>query len=97
MDRHGGWRLSPAYDFIFADGPGGEHTASLNGKGKEIVRAGFLAVAEKVDMHYQTVNAIIDGRLDPAACHKGQHHDTINELRKTVVVIMSCPCRSSRD
>ena len=29
MDAGGGWRLSPAYDVSFSDGPGGEHHLAI--------------------------------------------------------------------
>ena len=34
MDDSGTWRLSPAYDLSFSDGPGGEHHLSVNGNGR---------------------------------------------------------------
>jgi serine/threonine-protein kinase HipA len=34
MNSHGEWRLSPAYDVTFSDGPGGEHTLDIAGEGK---------------------------------------------------------------
>lgn len=33
MDETGEWRLSPAYDIVFSDGPGGEHTLDIGGEG----------------------------------------------------------------
>lgn len=34
MDNTGEWRLSPAYDLTFSDGPGGEHTLDIAGEGR---------------------------------------------------------------
>lgn len=34
MDETGEWRLSPAYDIVFSDGPGGEHTLDIGGEGR---------------------------------------------------------------
>lgn len=35
MDRRGIWQLAPAYDLTFSTGPGGEHSTSVAGEGKE--------------------------------------------------------------
>lgn len=32
-----GWRLAPAYDLTYSDTYWGEHTTSVNGKGKDIL------------------------------------------------------------
>ena len=42
MERDGTWRLAPAYDLTFARGPGGEHTTSVLGRGKDIARSHLL-------------------------------------------------------
>jgi serine/threonine-protein kinase HipA len=34
MDEQGEWFLSPAYDVVFSDGPGGEHSLDIGGEGK---------------------------------------------------------------
>ncbi|BDQ35462.1 type II toxin-antitoxin system HipA family toxin [Pseudodesulfovibrio portus] len=34
MDETGEWRLSPAYDMVFSDGPGGEHALDVGGEGR---------------------------------------------------------------
>lgn len=50
MDQEGTWRLSPAYDVMFAYNPRGEwtnqHQMSLNGKRKGFSKADLLAVGE---------------------------------------------------
>lgn len=47
MSAEGDWQLSPAYDLVFAEGPGGEHTTSVAGEGKAPTRRHLLALAEK--------------------------------------------------
>ncbi len=44
MDQNGIWRLSPAYDLSFSDGPGGEHNLSINGNGRNPTREDMVAV-----------------------------------------------------
>lgn len=52
-DRTVKWSLAPAYDLIFADGPGGEHSMTVAGEGRapvyrQVVElAGQFGVAEK--------------------------------------------------
>lgn len=51
MDRHGKWKLSPAYDIGFAFNPKGDWTAShqmsINGKFDKLTRQDLLRFAEK--------------------------------------------------
>lgn len=39
-----GWRLAPAYDLTYSDTYFGEHTTSVNGKGKDIARDDLIKV-----------------------------------------------------
>jgi serine/threonine-protein kinase HipA len=45
MDEHGEWTLSPAYDLCFSHGPGGEHTMTVAGEGREPGRDHCLRLA----------------------------------------------------
>ena len=51
MDRDGEWRLSPAFDVIYANNPGGQwtnrHQMTVNGKRDQFTRDDLLAVAEE--------------------------------------------------
>lgn len=38
MDERGEWRLAPAFDLTFANGPGGEHYMAVEGEGNAITR-----------------------------------------------------------
>lgn len=38
MDERGEWRLAPAFDLTFANGPGGEHYMAVEGEGHAITR-----------------------------------------------------------
>lgn len=60
LDRNGRWRLSPAYDLTFSSGPGNEHYLAVNGRGREITRAGLLAVADTQSIDKHRANATID-------------------------------------
>lgn len=50
MAPAGTWRLSPAYDLACAAGPGGEHTMTLDGEGREPTLAGILGLANRHDL-----------------------------------------------
>ena len=45
LDKQGFWKLSPAFDLTHSFGPGGEHSTSVAGHGKNITRAHLLQVA----------------------------------------------------
>lgn len=47
MDHQGAWRLAPAYDLLFSHGPGGEHSMTVMGEGKNPEISHLLALAEK--------------------------------------------------
>jgi serine/threonine-protein kinase HipA len=47
MDSDGVWRLAPAYDLTYAQGPGGEHYLAVGGYGRDIPKRKLLEVAEE--------------------------------------------------
>lgn len=58
---HGGqWQLAPAYDLMVADGPGGEHTMTVAGEGRDPGRRELLAVAESAELSSQEVEPILE-------------------------------------
>jgi serine/threonine-protein kinase HipA len=59
-DGTGEWRLSPAYDLLFTPGPGGEHTMTLAGEGKNPGRSQMLRLAEQAGVSKQEFSGIID-------------------------------------
>jgi len=62
MDHTGEWRLSPAYDVIYAYNPSGQwtsmHQMSINGKRDGITRGDLLSVGK--EMSVKQCGAIID-------------------------------------
>ena len=60
MDRNGSWRLSPAYDLSFSNGPGGEHHLSVNGNGRNPSRADLVAVGQRNEIEPRCANEIIE-------------------------------------
>lgn len=47
LDEQNRWKLSPAYDLTFSNGPGGEHSTMYLGEGKNPTKEHLLKLAEK--------------------------------------------------
>lgn len=66
MNKQGRWRLSPAYDVIYAYNPEGKwtskHQMSINGKRENISREDLMAVGR--EMNIKACNKIIDEITD---------------------------------
>lgn len=50
MDRSGSWELTPAYDLVFSQGPGGQHTMAIAGEAERPGRGDLMRVAEACDV-----------------------------------------------
>lgn len=59
MDRFGEWRLSPAYDVVFSDGPGGHHSMAVAGESLHPTDAEMLRVAETCDIDAKKARAML--------------------------------------
>lgn len=64
MSSSGEWKLAPAYDVTFCEGPGGYHQMDVMGEALEIDRRAMLRLAEeaeiKADKAGDTINRICD-------------------------------------
>lgn len=60
MDAGGSWRLSPAYDVSFSDGPGGEHHLALAGEGRRPDRKHVEQVGRALGMKPAAIAALVD-------------------------------------
>ena len=47
MNEFGQWSFSPVYDLTFSSSSHGEHSTTINGKGKNIERLDLLMLAEE--------------------------------------------------
>ncbi|WP_144282111.1 type II toxin-antitoxin system HipA family toxin [Chryseobacterium echinoideorum] len=56
MDESGEWKLSPAYDLTFSNGPGGEQSTMVMGEGRNITRTHI----EKLGLEAKLSKAFID-------------------------------------
>ncbi|AXQ96117.1 type II toxin-antitoxin system HipA family toxin (plasmid) [Cereibacter azotoformans] len=60
MDPRGSWRLSPAYDISFSDGPGGEHHLAIAGEGRRPGRKHVDEVGRALGMKPAAIAALVD-------------------------------------
>lgn len=58
-DKTGDWALTPAYDLLFTPGPGGEHTMTIAGEGRNPTRQHMLKLAEQADVSEREATATI--------------------------------------
>ena len=58
-DSTGEWSLSPAYDLVFTPGPGGEHTMTLAGEGRNPGGPHVLRLAERAGLSRREAERII--------------------------------------
>ena len=59
-DTGGDWTLSPAYDLLHTSGPGGEHTMTLAGEGKNPTRSHMDQLARQADISQRQADHIFD-------------------------------------
>jgi serine/threonine-protein kinase HipA len=55
----GDWSLTPAYDLLFTPGPGGGHTMTITGEGRNPGRPHMLKLADQADVSRPDADAII--------------------------------------
>jgi len=55
----GKWAMAPAYDLTFCSGPGGEHSTTVEGLGRDIKRGRCCRLATKYDISAQKAVTII--------------------------------------
>lgn len=58
-DRTGQWSFAPAYDLLYTAGPGGEHTMTLAGEGRNPGRAHLLQLARQAGLSNRQAAAIL--------------------------------------
>ncbi len=60
LTARGEWELAPAYDLVFAPGPGGEHSMTVAGEGRTPGRDHLLQLAPAAGMASHEAEAILD-------------------------------------
>jgi serine/threonine-protein kinase HipA len=60
LAKDGRWRLSPAYDLTYCDGPGGEHQMDICGEGLAPSRTDLLKLADQSGLNRAVCSATIE-------------------------------------
>ena len=60
MERDGQWHMSPVYDLTWCVGPGGEHSTTVLGHGKDISRQHLMELGKKADLNEQSIREILE-------------------------------------
>jgi serine/threonine-protein kinase HipA len=88
MAMNGTWKLAPAYDLIFAEGPGRQHTMDVAGEAERPGDRHMLRVAELCDVDARRARNIIQqvreavDRWPDFARTTGVPSDTARQIRK---------------
>ena len=60
MDNTGSWSFAPVYDLIFSYGPGGEHSCTIAGEGKNPTIKDIMKLAKLADISQKDVDDIVN-------------------------------------
>jgi len=60
MDENGQWKLSPAYDLTFSNGPGGEQSTMVMGEGRNITIKHLVRLGEDAGLSKTFINNVIE-------------------------------------
>lgn len=66
LGRDRRWRLAPAFDLTFSEGPGGQHHMDICGEGEAVTRAQLLRLAADGGMTAKDADALIEPMLAQA-------------------------------
>ena len=67
MSPAGQWKLAPAYDVTFSEGPGGYHQMDVMGQALAVDRAALLRLAEEAEVPVQNANHTIEAISEVAS------------------------------
>ncbi|MBA4046293.1 MAG: type II toxin-antitoxin system HipA family toxin [Erythrobacter sp.] len=85
MDDRGNWRLAPAFDLTFSNGPGGEHYMAVLGEGRAITREHVEKVGKHHRIPAKRVSAAIDDVRAALADWPAHARDTGVSMSKEAV------------
>jgi len=92
LGRDRRWRLAPAFDLTFCEGPRGEHQTDICGEGRKITRWHLLTLAQQGGVDKQFAQAVVDHITDQAGLFKTIAADfpirknTLQEIAKLIEV-----------
>ncbi len=91
MDEQGDWRLSPAYDLTFSNGPGGEHCTTVSGEGKNPEAEHLLSLASIFSIPVKEANQIID-QVQSVVSDWKKYAEMAGVMRASTTVIANVIC-----
>jgi serine/threonine-protein kinase HipA len=86
LTEAGDWELAPAYDLVYAPGPGGEHTMTVAGEGRAPARSHLLQLAAPAGIAIREAQSILDG-VAAAAAEWSTHFRQAGVSKKTAKMI----------
>jgi serine/threonine-protein kinase HipA len=93
MSDDGEWSLSPAYDLTYSTGPGGEHSMTVAGEGRDPGRGDLLRLADPAGISPKAAGAIIDEVT--AGVHRWPDHANraavTPDSRRRIAGVLGCP------
>ena len=93
MKRDGTWCMAPAYDLSWSFGPGGEHSSSVLGHGKDITRDHLIKLGKKEEMKEPDVIKVIEraqaaiSKWEIFARQYGASHQTIRLVAEALAKV----------
>lgn len=82
----GTWELAPAYDLVFAPGPGGQHTMTVAGEGRAPTRGHLLELADPAGLATREAQAVLD-QVAAAAARWRTHARQAGVSTKSVKIV----------
>ena len=86
LNHQGEWSLSPAYDLMYASGPGGEHSMTISGEGKAPTKVHVYKLGEKHGIKKKKMDHIVEQVADAANGFQA-HARTSGVLKSTEKMI----------
>jgi len=88
--------LTPAYDLSYTAGPGGEHTMTVAGEGRDPGRADMLELAQRTDVTRREAESVID-EVAAAVARWPEHAERVRVSAETVERVASAMPRRDYD
>ena len=86
LSHEGVWELAPAYDLVYAPGPGGEHSMTVAGEGRSPGRRHLLKLADSAGVSSEEAESIFD-EVDSAVRRWNDHADRAGVGRRSAKTI----------
>ena len=80
MSQNGQWKLAPAYDVTFCEGPGGYHQMDIMGEALDITRSAIVKLGiQEAELSIQEVDEMINSICEVASRFTKIAHDLLSE------------------